>query len=600
MRQLIGILHIKKYGYGFIDNSGLKKSVKVSKKDIGLNYDGSEVKFEIIKETDKSYFARILTKPDYKNRIFCGIIHHFYKHDAFVYNVKLGKSNLILCKLKRDDKYKENDLVKFKITKTKDDRFYGKIIKKFGDFNDDKALTEFLITSYNLPTEFPKKVLKKANKSVNRYNRELTTERENRKDLTKLITFTIDPERARDLDDAISISKTEEGYKVHVHIADVTYFVRKNVSIDVEAIKRSFSVYLPATVIRMLPPILSENHCSLLPNGDKYAVTTEIDIDDKGEVIRWDIYKSIINSCCKFAYEEVFDILENNKNVKLLNELKLLKEVAKKVSKKRLKLPQKIYNEKTRQIDLVYSDYSHSMIEEMMILNNSLVARTLNDRDIKYPARYHQKPDVSKNSDTMGLLSSINNISVDTSIDKLQKIVDCENEEIRLFNLFGIQRLLTKAKYSIDTEGHWALNLLYYSHFTSPIRRMPDIISHRLIFGEKYKDDKLNKILDIINDNELNYQKIDFLMDDFKLIRFLKKCKCVGNIYQAIVTRVNNQNITVFIPKLFYIYEMHISDFSKKEDNKIQRHNIITGMIIKLKLERIISSFLELKFHKVN
>ena len=142
--------------------------------------------------------------------------------------------------------------------------------------------------------------------------------------------------------------------------------------------------------------------------------------------------------------------------------------------------------------------------------------------------------------------------------------IDCDNNNVRLLNLFCIQRILTKAKYTFEEEGHWALNLNYYSHFTSPIRRMSDIISHRLIFGEKYSDKQMSELLENINKNEKYYQKIDFLVDRFRLIRFLNKIDAVGNIYNSIIIDIRNPTITVFIPEIFYMYDMHVADFSKE------------------------------------
>ena len=356
----------------------------------------------------------------------------------------------------------------------------------------------------------------------------------------------------------------------------------------------------------MLPPILSEKYCSLLPDSDKYAVTTEVDIDNSGNIVDWKTYKSIIRSCYKFTYEEVFDILEKKiefLDLNLFNDLVSLRDLSFLLAKKRLKLPEMRYSEQKGTITLGYSDYTHQMIEEVMILNNILVAKTLSQRNIKYPARHHPSPSLESNGTIIGLINLMNNCNVNFSVDSLQKIVDCEDFTKRLFNLHCIQRILTKATYDVDYEGHWALNLNYYSHFTSPIRRTPDLISHRLIFGDTYSEKQMSDMLNQVNENENYYQKIDFLVEKFRMIRFLNKTNAINNIYNAVIMDVRKPTIVVFIPEIFYIYSMHVADFSKEklvydEDSRSYRGavNIHIGDIIKLKLEKIINCMLELKF----
>jgi ribonuclease R len=306
----------------------------------------------------------------------------------------------------------------------------------------------------------------------------------------------------------------------------------------------------------------------------------------------------------------VYDILENKVKFDkdyLIDHLLNLKDISFKLAKKRLKLPEIRYDENNKCITLNYSDYTHQMIEEVMILNNILVAKTLSNKNIKYPSRYHPTPNPESNNSIIKMINFHNNIELNFGIDGLQKIVDCDNNHLRLLNLFCIQRILTKAKYTDEEEGHWALNLNYYSHFTSPIRRMSDIISHRLIFGEKYSDKQMMDILENINKNEKYYQKIDFLVERFKMVRFLNKINATGNTYNSIITDVRSPTITVFIPEIFYLYDMHVADFSKErlvynEENKSYSGeiNINMGDIVKLKLDKIINSTLELKFKKIN
>ena len=624
MSELKGILKVTKYGTGFISNESDKKII-VYKRNQNNNFNGDEVIYIVKNDTGKTQFVEIISEPKYKNKEFNGIVHHTYKKDVFIYNINIGCSNLVLCdcmiindKKKKDKKRKikkdkdiskdlnNNNFVKFIITKYKNGLFYGKVINNYGSFYDDNALSKYIIELYKLNYEFPKKVITKSEKCVNRYNDDKEEEMKKRKDLRYLNTFTIDPNGARDLDDAISIVKSDIGYKLYVHIADVSYFVKKGNSIDIESRKRSFSVYLPNQVIRMLPPLLSENLCSLLPDSDKYAVTTEVDIDSKGEVIKWDTYKSIIRSDYKYTYEEVYDIITNNGNNKYINELILLLDLSNLLKRNRLKLPEKKINDQF-EMDISYSDFSHAMIEEMMILNNILVARTLSNKGISYPSRYHSEPKYDKNINLLEFVEKINDVTISkVNVDQLQCLVDVEDHDKKLINLLFIQRILSKAIYDCVDSGHWALNLDFYSHFTSPIRRYPDLISHRLIFGENYKDSTLKKYLNVVNDNEKNYQQIEFFMEKVRLIRHINKLqsKNKNKIFDGYILEVKNPNVTIFIPSLFWTQDFHIADITntKMEYDDIKKiyynDNMIVsgGTKIQMKIKQIKVAFLELEF----
>ena len=595
-----GILKIKRGGFGEICDTVFNKKVKVDKCNINFNFDGDKVKFEILKENDNSIYAKIITKTEYKDNITVGMVHHFYKTNVFIFNDKFGKSNLIYCE-NNFPNLEDGSFVKVKIDSTNNDKFYGTIIEVFGNFDDNIGLTNYFINYFNLSTEFSEKVLKKSEKTLIRYYSEKEDEHKKRKDLRRLRTVTIDPAGARDLDDAITIMKHDVGYKLYVHIADVSYFVLKDNSIDIETIKRSFSVYLPNQVIRMLPPILSENLCSLLPYTDKYAVTTEINLNKFGNLISYEIYKSVIKSDYKFSYEEVYDILEGKKTFYdegIVNDLFCLKELSEKLERERLKMPEVRFNQG---VELYNSDYSHRMIEEAMILNNIISATELNKRGLKYPSRYHPKPLEEYSKGILDNLSLINERNINISINSIQSLFDSDNFNLKAYNFQMTQRLLTKAKYCNTNEGHWALNLNFYSHFTSPIRRVPDIISHRLIFGQKYEDSEMDKILKKCNENEFKYQKIDFLTEKFKRIRYIKNSNMLGSLFDAIVTDVRNPTITLFVPDLFLTHDMHVSDFSSDKLN--YENNEFTGSInlkvnqwYKLKLNKIILSMLELRF----
>lgn len=615
MPELKGKLKISKFGFGVIITDDPRKRIRVDRKDLNNNFNGDEVTYKIKKDTGSTQFVEITSEPNYKNREFIGIVHHTYKKDVFVYNFDVGKGNLVMCDTMTvgNDSISDianllcnNNFVKFKITKYKNKLFYGHIIKNYGSFYDDEALSKYIVKYNNLSYEFSEKVIIKSEKCERRYINDMAEEVKNRKDLRHLNTFTIDPKGARDLDDAISLIKDGNNYKLFVHIADVSYFVKKGNSIDNECRKRSFSVYLPNQVIRMLPPILSENLCSLLPDSDKFAVTTEVDIDSNGNVLNWDIYKSVIKSDYKYSYEEVYNILENEINDRYINDLKLLRDLSEKLKRNRLKLPDKKINE-SFEMEIFYSDYSHSMIEEMMILNNILVAKTLSSKNITYPARFHPSPNFEGSSNLIELVERINNVPIaELKIEQLQNIVDIEDNKKKLINLFFIQRILQKATYDSEQIGHWALNLQFYSHFTSPIRRYPDLLSHRLIFGDNYSDSTLKKYLEQVNENEQEYQQIEFFMDKVKLIRHLNLHidKNMDKIFEGIILDIKNPTITIFIPDLFWSQTFHIAEITEEKMNYNEQYKnfykdnivITEGTIVQLKIKKIKVAFLEIEF----
>ena len=598
-----GILNINKYGFGIIKSNKFNKKIKVDKKNLNNNIDNEEVIFEIIKEHDFCIYAKVISEPNLIDKQFTGIFHHNYINSCFIYSKKFGKNNLIMCDKPNED-INDGDLFNFTIKKFKNKKFYGKINNKIGNFFNKDSITTLLINEYNLNNDFNDKIIKKLKKIINRYNNDFEIESKNRTDLTNITTFTIDPNGARDLDDAISVIEFDNKFKVYINIADVSYFVKPNTSIDKEALKRSFSVYLPTTVIRMLPPELSENLCSLLPNTAKYAVTTEVDISKKGKILNWKIYKSIIESKYKFTYEEVYDIITNNKDHFLKNDLIKLKTVSDLIRKNRLRLPNKTYDDSLN-IKLFYNDFSHSMIEELMILNNILAAKELSKRGIHYPSRYHPEPDLEMTSNNLFLLEKINNVEMNNvNVNTIQNVID--NTDNKIINLYLIRTILSKATYDHKKKGHWALDLKFYSHFTSPIRRYPDLITHRLIFEYNINNNKLNDCLYNINKNEQEYQKIEFYMEDILNFKHIKENEefYKNKILKGIITRVSNPTITIFIEDIFYTKDFHIGDISKIKMNFDDKKNIFfnndkiiqKGDIINLKINKIRTPFLDIIF----
>ena len=406
-----------------------------------------------------------------------------------------------------DRKNYENEIVVVKIKDWLYEDPYGEVMKSLGDENENETQIHAILEEFSLPYVFPKEVLKEAEKIKIDYDKK------DREDYKKQLTFTIDPVDAKDFDDAISFKKENNEIEVGIHIADVSHFVEKNSIIDKEAIKRATSVYLSDRVVPMLPEKLSNDVCSLNPNEDKLVFSVYVSFDNNFNIKRSRISKSIINSNERFSYAEAQHIIEN-KNGIIPKESTILKK-EKKVSKElvesiitlnsiaeNLKNERKnngsIFfnkeevrfkvNEKGEPIDFMIKKQKKAnfLIEEFMLLANVTVAEKIIESKRKGVFRIHDKPDEKKIAEIERFVKNIGyNINIINSkepnkeINKLLALAEKKPEK-NVLDMMVI-RAMSKAKYSTQNIGHFGLMFENYTHFTSPIRRYPDLIVHRII-----------------------------------------------------------------------------------------------------------------------
>ena len=408
---------------------------------------------------------------------------------------------------------RENDKVVCQITVwPKEDRKpEGKIIEVLGQKGLKEVEIHSIIKAHGLPEEFPKKVIEEADYVAVSIPQE---EIYRRVDLRDLKIFTIDGDDAKDLDDAISIEKLDNGnFKLGVHIADVTHYVRKKSKLDKEALKRATSVYLVDTVIPMLPKKLSNGVCSLNPHEDKLTLSVFMEINHKGEVVKYDICESIIDSKARMTYTDVSDILENDDDVLkekyyyLVEEFKDAEVLAKILMNRRTKrgsidfdFPEAkiMLNEKGEVTDIKEYErrISNKIIEEFMLVTNETVAEHFFWLGIPFVYRIHETPAEEKMQNLSKFISTfgytIKGDMEEVHPKALQAIVEGikgkrEEEAISAIML----RSLRQARYSPECVGHFGLAAKYYSHFTSPIRRYPDLQIHRII--KEHLNKKLNQ-----------------------------------------------------------------------------------------------------------
>lgn len=377
----------------------------------------------------------------------------------------------------------------------------GKIVKILGDAGDNNAEMNSIMYEYGLPVDFPQEVHNEAELIP-----EVITEKEisNRKDIRGITTLTIDPKDARDFDDALSVNVIDENtIEVGVHIADVGHYVKPGTKLDDEAFKRATSVYLVDRCVSMLPERLSNGICSLKPNEDRLAFSVIFTIDKDGKIKKEWHGKTVIHSDRRYTYEEAQEIIEGFDG-DYHNEIRVLNSLAQKIRKKRIKdgsiemggieVRFQLAEDNKKPIGVYFKEQkeSNKLIEEFMLLANKSVAKILSTAGWHNVYRIHDTPNMDKLLSLQNVCKTFGyNMEVDEgdnlkkSINTLLKDVDGTPEENMIKTL--VTRCMSKAKYTIENIGHYGLGFSHYSHFTSPIRRYPDLITHRILF------DYLNK-----------------------------------------------------------------------------------------------------------
>jgi len=556
-------------GFGFIKSEDYKDDFFVApenKKD-ALNKD--RVKFKIISEGDKDRRASaVVVEIVERNNSF--VVGTFVKSRNFGFVIaddkKLAKD--IFISKKNDLSARDGEKVVCKIinfgNKTKKPE--GVITEVIGFFDIGGNDMISVIKKYDLPVEFPCEVIREAKNKSSEY-----FDYENRIDLRDKLVITIDGEDAKDLDDAISLKKTGDYYILGVHIADVSHYVEEKSHLDKEAYKRGTSVYLADRVIPMLPKELSNGICSLHPGVDRLTVSAFMTIDKKGKVISCEFKRSVINSKHRMTYTEVTDILENNKSCdkKLKTLLVNMKELALILRRKRknrgsldFDFPECkiIYDKNNFPVDIQKYEMSISnyIIEEFMLIANETVAEYVFWQNKPFIYRIHEQPDPDKMDKfkilikNMGysLKGSSGEIHPKALLDLLEKIKGDKAERIIQTIML---RSLMKARYSPENKGHFGLSSKYYCHFTSPIRRYPDLIVHRLLkllMDGTYDDNTAERYMAYVERASLYTSEREEVAEnaeretkDIKKAVYMKKR--IGEWFEGVISSVTNFGLFV-------------------------------------------------------
>lgn len=572
--QATGKFEVRANSFGFVRLED--EEIYVAREDFAGALNGDIVLVNIIKPKSNSKNPEGIIKKIIK-RADLPIVGIFKKGEnfGFVEPIAKGIEDIYIPK-KACTGIENNARVIAKIEKnaTQNRKAEGKIIEVIGSENTEDIERTLLIKSYQVSDKFPRDVIEEADKIAEFKvdNEELRT------DLRGKNIYTIDSEDTKDIDDAVSIKKDDDGtYKLSVHIADVSHYVLAGSSIDKEAIRRGTSVYMPGFVIPMLPRSLSNGICSLNEGEDRLALSIDIVFDENAKVIYSNVYKSIICSKKKMTYEKVEKVL-NNEDSEVLeeysafkNDILIMAELARKLKVARKKsgsidfdIPETkiVLGENGEVISVAPYKVgeSNGIIEEFMLVANKCIAKTFYDLHAPFIYRVHEKPDIdvlrelNETLSTLGAsIKGINKIHPKAISDVLEKFKGDKSKETVVSKL--VLRSLRLAKYSDDCLGHFGLNFAYYTHFTSPIRRYPDLFIHRVIsryiecdyslpddeLAKLYKQAKMYAISS--SDCERKATLLERDVDDMYMAKYMHSH--LGEEYTGTVSGVSNYGMYV-------------------------------------------------------
>ncbi|MCL2349889.1 MAG: ribonuclease R [Defluviitaleaceae bacterium] len=498
MGLISGVFSATFKGYGFVLHDG-GPDIHIPAENVNTAMHGDTVLCRIVKKDTPSDMGEIVSVVERKKQHFVGTFEGGVEGGRVIPDDKrMGDYVFIPWKLMNGAR--DGEKVKAKIDKFYDDRpNEGRILQVLGNPLDIGMDVLSLVVEHDIPYVFPKNVLAQAESLPHVV---LESEIAGRRDFRALPTVTIDGEDTKDIDDAISLEKLENGnYRLYVHIADVSHYVAVGTPLWKEAQKRATSVYLADRVIPMLPPNLSNGICSLNPNVDRLALTCIMDVDASGKVAGHEICKSVIHSDHAVTYTTLADILENENSEhrgsypEFINIFKNMKDLSLILRAKRLKKGSLefdfaeckiVVDAAGRAVDVVRRGRSTatSIIEEFMICANEVVATEYFWMDMPFVYRVHEEPHAEK---IEALMLSLKSLGVSLkkggghakNLQNLLKRVESEPYGAVVSKL--VLRSLKQARYFPQALGHFGLATEYYSHFTSPIRRFPDLVIHSII-----------------------------------------------------------------------------------------------------------------------
>jgi len=564
---MINIIEGQEYDGQIEFSKGGNASIKIGEKSIFIHKKNTKNSLHL--DTVKIILFKAEKKLEGK---VINIIKRFKKE--FVGKVQVGKNSTFVIldnpKIPVDFYIKGGLLAKdgqkviVELTKWEDSKSpQGKITKILGNSGDNNAEMNSIMYEYNLPVDFPQEVINESELIS-----EVITEKEikKRRDMRDIPTITIDPVDAKDFDDALSIKIiSENNIEVGVHIADVGHYVKPGTKLDDEAYKRATSVYLVDRCVPMLPERLSNGICSLKPHEDRLAFSVVFNIDKDGKIIKEWHGKTVIHSDRRFTYEEAQEIIEG-KDGDYQNEIRVLNGLAQKIRKKRIsdgsiemggiEVRFKLAEDSKKPIGVYFKEQkeANKLIEEFMLLANKSVAKILSNNQWFNVYRIHDTPNIEKLQQLVGVCQNFgHNVAIEGEGDELKKSINQLLKEIKGTpeeNMIEtlVTRCMSKAKYTIKNIGHYGLGFTHYSHFTSAIRRYPDLITHRILFdflnkGKQGNPNKIEEQASWCSSRELIASKAQRDSIKYKQAEYLQDK--IGQVYDGIVSGVTDWGMYV-------------------------------------------------------
>lgn len=496
--QVLGKVDMTSSGSAYVEVEGLSEDVYISEQNLGKALHGDLVELSILKvKRSGKPIGKIVKVVERAQTEFVGIIEKSLKYAFMVPDSKRMPVDVFIS-LNKLNGAEQGEKVIVKLLEWPDDADspFGEVIEVLGKPGENETEMHSILAEYGLPYKFPDGIEKAAEQLDVKIHEE---EIKKRRDMRKVRTFTIDPADAKDFDDALSYRELKNGnIEIGVHIADVSHYLKPGTALDEEAFDRATSVYLVDRVVPMLPEVLSNFACSLRPKEDKYCFSAIFELNAEAKLINEWFGRTVIHSDRRFTYEEAQEVIESGKG-DFSKEILSLDSLAKKLRAERFKQGSIDFHavEVKFELDdkgeplgvfLKQQKDANKLIEDFMLLANRRVAAFIGDKQKAKPFVYriHESPDPEKLQTFSNFIKKFG-YRIDTTspkgisktLNRLMTDVEGKAEE-SLISQLAI-RTMSKAVYSTDNVGHYGLGFKYYSHFTSPIRRYPDVMVHRLL-----------------------------------------------------------------------------------------------------------------------
>lgn len=573
-----GILRMNKKGFGFVEVSGEEEDIFIAPDNINKALNNDTVIVEILnKNSGEKREGRIVKTLE---RDLSAIVGEIYFKKDKGYIIPDDKKLDIQLEIDRDKSHGAVDghkvVVKILRNITKN-RYKGEVVRIIGHKNDPGVDILSIVCKYEINDTFPEEVIEELD-SIPEEVRE--QDKKGRKDLTDVTIFTIDGDDTKDIDDAISVEKLKNGnYKLGVHIADVSYYVKEGSPLDKEAMDRGTSVYLVDRVIPMLPHKLSNGICSLNPGVERLAISCIMEIDNNGKTVDYEIFPSIIKSRLQMTYKKVNQVIEKNEIPEgyepFVNDLKLMDELSQIIRKAKINRgyidfdvdeAKIIVDENCHPTDIVLRNRGRgeNLIEDFMIQANECVATHIFYMDLPFIYRVHEYPKEEKIRDFISFVQSLGYTvkfnTKDISPKAIQNLINQlkDKKEFKVLSSL-LLRNMQKAIYLPQNLGHYGLASKCYTHFTSPIRRYPDTTVHRLLRTYLFNDDMSNQTINkwqeklvYIAENssfkERESVECEREVEDMKMAEYMEDH--IGEEYKGIISGVTNFGMFIQLDNL--------------------------------------------------